>query len=763
MKCKSCMAEIDDFSKVCAYCGTEVSPNGGLVPPSSDDVIEYGKNNETQHDYMFCNKCGRKLPLDAMFCTSCGNRIVKGPESSQTGEPMQDKSDEIKKAERFGNLNIGTGNVQNINVNNNNRGNYAAGGFNNKTTKVGTVMFIVVFFLIICVGVGGILIAKGDLFGFNKGKKTLMVYMVGSNLETTYGLASLDIAEMINSNYDLNNMNVLLYTGGAKEWQTPEISSEDHGVFLITADGIEKVKSFEKDRMGYSSTLSRFLNFGYENYKAEQYGLILWDHGGGPINGYGADEFYKFDFLTITEIKQGIEDSPFRTNKFEFVGFDACLMSSVEVANSISNYAKYFISSEENEPGNGWNYEFLGSIKPSDDGKSIGKNILDHFVNYYNVMEVDGITIGVMDLEKIDKVESAMNNLFSKVNKNLDKEFAAIARTRSNTKEFGRNTDGSFDLIDLYDFADKLPGAYSTEKENLKSALRDAVVYFNTDIQGANGLSLYFPYYLSKFDKSIKTYKTFDFADDYLKFASNFTGKLTGVRRNTFNLDDVTPVLKDDDVVQVELSEDIVENYSKITYRIFEKTESGNYVPRFQGNDYSIQGNTLSTPISKKGITATDKDGNTIYLMAFEAERGVDYVKYLLPGTIEEYDGENYKNVPVFIHFVVNKKNPTGVIEGITLTEPDVDLASKTILDLDKISKVMFMGTTEYKIFDDAGNYMRNWEPITSSPVEMIEEDLNKIKIEFSNLDAAKDHYILFEIQDSQGNAYTTNPVKITK
>ena len=760
MICKSCASPFDDSLKNCPNCGAEVEVKNLLTPPPQGDSISYG---EEPKEYIFCNKCGSKLLKNAYFCNKCGNKLRKDTSVLNTGVfPSPSQNSEIYKAEMFGNMSIGTGTNQSITVNDNsNYHRYSTEGFNNRTNKVSNAIFAIILICLFGVGLGGVLILSGDM---NKGKKTLMVYMVGSNLETTYGLASLDIAEMINSGYDLNNMNVLLYTGGAKEWQTAEISSEDHGVYLITSEGIEKVKSFNKDKMGLSSTLSRFLNFGYENYKADQYGLILWDHGGGPINGYGADEFYKFDYLTLSELKEAIEDSPFIKKKLEFVGFDACLMSSVEVANSISRYSKYFISSEENEPGNGWNYDFLQSIKPSDDGKSIGKTIADYFADYYGMMEVDGITIGVMNLDKVDKVESAMNDLFDKINNNLDTQFASISRARSNTKEFGSTADGSFDLIDLYDFAEKLPAEYNTEKENLKSALRDAVIYFNTDIQGANGLSMYFPYYVkNKFDKSIKTYKTFGFAEDYLKFATNFTSKLTGVRRSTFDTNNLTPQLLDDNRVQVTLTDDMIENYSKVTYRIFEKTESGNYVPRFQGTDYDIEGNVLSTTINKKGITATDQEGNTIYLMAFEAERGTEYVKYLLPGTIEEYDGETYKNVPVFVHFVVNKEHPTGKIEGITKTEPDVDISSKTIIDLDKISNVIFMGTTEYQIFDENGKYTQEWKPVANTQVEMIEEDLNKIKIEFNNLDITKEHYFIFEIDDSQGNSYTTNPVKITK
>ena len=59
---------------------------------------------------------------------------------------------------------------------------------------------------------------KGD----GEDKVTLMVYMVGSDLESDGGAASEDIAEMTAANAD--NINITLQTGGAAEWENASIS-----------------------------------------------------------------------------------------------------------------------------------------------------------------------------------------------------------------------------------------------------------------------------------------------------------------------------------------------------------------------------------------------------------------------------------------------------------------------------------------------------------------------------------------------------------
>ena len=47
------------------------------------------------------------------------------------------------------------------------------------------------------------------------GKQVLMLYMVGSNLESERGLASADIKEIQESGFDEENLQILICTGGA--------------------------------------------------------------------------------------------------------------------------------------------------------------------------------------------------------------------------------------------------------------------------------------------------------------------------------------------------------------------------------------------------------------------------------------------------------------------------------------------------------------------------------------------------------------------
>ena len=68
---------------------------------------------------------------------------------------------------------------------------------------------------------------------------------------------------------------------------------------------------------------------------------------------------------------------------FDFVGFDACLMCTVETAKMLSPYADYMIASEETEPSSGWFYtEWLNALaeNPAMASEDLGRLIVDDFV-----------------------------------------------------------------------------------------------------------------------------------------------------------------------------------------------------------------------------------------------------------------------------------------------------------------------------------------------------------------------------------------------
>src|SRR2546422_2129912 len=249
---------------------------------------------------------------------------------------------------------------------------------------------------------------------------TVLVYMVASDLESNGYYATDDIAEMLNATSNSgHHVNILIETGGAvnatidKHRQIDFTKVQRH---IIKNNAISTLVDLGQKNLGDPETLTDFITWGAANYPAQHYALLLWDHGGG-IYGFGKDDIFN-DTLTIEEIKQSLSNSYSNIGeKFELIGFDSCLMATLEVSLALAPYANYLVASEEIEPGQGWDYtSVISSIynNPNQNGAALGRVITDsYFVSIKsnanrlaNYEPQDALTMSVIDLSKVAMVES---------------------------------------------------------------------------------------------------------------------------------------------------------------------------------------------------------------------------------------------------------------------------------------------------------------------------------------------------------------------
>lgn len=755
---------------------------------------------------MYCSNCGKKIEEDDKFCSSCGFEIKSKEEKKESNieestKPVANTSNnditidtsiepqkseiptpkainESQKAQNFANIIYNENTTANLDKPSSyayqeipNNGNYTS-NYQQPKNGIGKVLkrLITIFIILLLITTATILVINKDkIFNFNKSNRTIMIYMVGSDLETKYAAASTDINEMIKSEADFENVNVLLYTGGAKRWHNQDIPSDKNAIFKVTSEGLEKIEEYEISEMGDSENLTFFLDYGYENFKASQYSLILWDHGGGPIYGYGLDEYNKSNSLTLLELKTALSKSEFdATNKLEFIGFDACLMSTAEIAFAISDYADYMIASQEVEPGDGWNYAFLKSIEKNTTTDELGKSIIDSYSSFYKKrLSGKGISLSLLKLNKMEAFEKSLNSLFADVDDNLLIDFSTISRSRSISKTFGKTSASGYDLVDLYDLIDKLPSKYYKKVSDLKSTIEDVVVYQKTDLLNTNGISIYFPYEnKTDIEEIMYLYDYFNFASSYTEFIDNFSSRLTGTRLHNWKLSENVPVSEEVGEISVEVPKEVIQNYSSANYIIFEKMDDDYYMPIYKGTDIVVNGNTISTTMTKKALVATTDDGEKVYITTVESEKGTDYTKYIIPGALQNWDEDNFFEtfdmISIYVQLIVDEENPNGVIAAAVpiINETDESQVSPKLTINIKDWKIIQLLTYKYKIFDEQGNYTTDW--VGSGEVTGIEANTNEdFSLEFEDLDVSKDYYCLFRIMDSQGNVYTTNVVKV--
>lgn len=418
---------------------------------------------------------------------------------------------------------------------------------------------------------------------------TILVYVVGSNLESEAGCASVDILEMLNSGLDGTKCNLLVYTGGSKSWEL-NIPSDSNTVWAMTEDGrnLDMVATTgEMTNMGQAATFLDFLVYAYNYYPAEHYGLICWDHGGGPLYGYGNDELFGYDCLTLAEMEEAMAESPFSREKMEFVGFDACLMACLEVAELFSDYSRYLIASEETEPGSGWDYSFLSVLNDTNDTQALARRILETYeASMVSSYWQPDYTLSCMDLSQVDALMVSLEALYGEMTAAIaNGGYNQVARSRNETKRFALGSvsslSSSYDLVDLGDLLTKLSGAYSSQTRLALACLDDLVVEQVTNVSGANGVSLYFPYdnkNLYRNGGSTLYSGCMDY-DNYNVFLKAFAEQwLTGTTGSVWGLGQ--KVLTQEDCLTVTLTEDQLENVASITYTVLQyDLQNDTYLP----------------------------------------------------------------------------------------------------------------------------------------------------------------------------------------
>ena len=361
-------------------------------------------------------------------------------------------------------------------------------------------------------------------------KLTVLVYMCGSNLESSGGSASADIREMTEADVNPQQTGLLVMTGGS-DTETGDFSSGKTRILEI-AGGRKRIL-LEEDalNMGEQETLARLIRYGMENRPAERYALVLWDHGGGPLEGVCWDETHDMDHLSLDELTGALAEA-LPDQKLSWIGFDACLMSSLEVAGQMAPYADYMIASQETEPATGWNYCFLTGIENDADGAETGRRIVDaYFEGQEDTREI--LTLACTDLSAAEEAIRAMDPLFSPLSKRLDRQqFQSLSGLRMSTTGFGKAAPGTsatgYDLVDVRDLVSRFDS--TEEAEAFLKLLDRAVVYSRSNEAGANGLTLYHPYAnkTGYTDKWKDGYGELVFSTGYQAYVDAFGGMLTG-------------------------------------------------------------------------------------------------------------------------------------------------------------------------------------------------------------------------------------------
>ena len=324
--------------------------------------------------------------------------------------------------------------------------------------------------------------------------RTIMLYPVGSNLESNFGSLTKNLHMVMNAGVP-ENVTFLVTTTGACRWFMEEeylvdgegnpaaIDLEKKQIWRITgstADHTAKMTLVgeipveDKYSVMDAECLTSFIDYCKDGYPSDKYDLILWDHGYGPM-GFGQDfapdwnpEITSF---SIGEIARGIRENSM-DDRFEMINFDACLMSSAEVILTLSDYAEYFVVSEVPEPGDGEDYVWIKTLgkEPSVSGFTLGKEIVDAYVAYCENEPGLSVRDAVMTVIDTDRFMESMPKALAELSGELTSEavtagedgiYGYYDELLSSQISFGADT--GFSLTDLGMFAENLGIAVTEE------------------------------------------------------------------------------------------------------------------------------------------------------------------------------------------------------------------------------------------------------------------------------------------------------------
>lgn len=236
------------------------------------------------------------------------------------------------------------------------------------------------------------------------------------------------------------------------------------------------------------SLLANAIASAFTTYPAQNYGVIMWDHGGSWEGGFGGDNDDTYNRttgqatvshggMTIAQLNFGIANGVSAagitgSHPLEFLAFDTCLMSSAEVVSGLYQVSKTYLACAELDYGDGWNYQSTLSYISSNSTASANA-IASAEVTHWNAQHA---TASVMDTQTRSHVAidctkfSAFRSAYA--------NFTTAMQTTSGITvgELGR---AMFNAVPGY--------SIDGETEQMTPALKDAKSLF--DMIGASGLS----------------------------------------------------------------------------------------------------------------------------------------------------------------------------------------------------------------------------------------------------------------------------------
>jgi hypothetical protein len=333
----------------------------------------------------------------------------------------------------------------------------------------------------------------------NKRRWALLVYIAGDNDLSDAGLK--DIKEMCKAGSS-SKLHAGLHVGVEIDTYGEHTGSIRYEITEPDYEGVAHrtvIDRLSEKDTGDPKVLKDFLKWGLKRYPAKYRLLVVGGHGVGfrsPVRDIAYDDFGSS--LNMPEMERALKRAGITSeNPLQILGFDACLMSMVEIAHHFASQTEIIVGSQHTEPGDGWPYkEVLNQAKNAQTPDALAKGIVKDYIKDYKKRGIRNVTQSAVRTGKTQAVIDALNILGNELSSNFEDIEDDLHFVRIETQTFYMA-----DYIDLIHFSSqllrKINDSSITEaaKKVVDSAKASIITNkkYGSMVANANGLSVWFP------------------------------------------------------------------------------------------------------------------------------------------------------------------------------------------------------------------------------------------------------------------------------
>ena len=551
---------------------------------------------------------------------------------------------------------------------------------------------------------------------------TLMIYICGDN--NLSGAMNSDIDEMENAYGNLtSNLDIVLCVDGSASYGGYDDEAGNHSdtrYYHLSgggngSDGIineTAIQTLGEANMADPQTLIDFVDWAEKDYPADEYGLIIWNHGAGWAKSEltqkgGVSDDTDGDFMSgaAGEWRDAMLGARQQIGQdFYFIGHDLCVMAYMEVLWDEYDLAEMIVGSEANEPFDGWYYDqFVTSLATSNPNThaELGNQIVADYFNFggsaltmtYNVINDTEYYNGVTENQFLALRDHIVWLAYYLVTEEGGRDDADVQSCIDATLPM---SSGTFyeDFKDMWDFCDQIAndgniGINAVNEANAVKSLIEAMNpgHMQSGFNGSRGLGLYLPddnniYYIEgQYDDNTHPWGGND-AVQWTDFIYGYTTTTIPTNYSTAisNAQAIVNIDKRDIIFNYE----ITGNYSRIEIMrnseiLFTDYQSGSYLDRIEqpGNyHYTVTAfteNNESKELFTRSLSISKEEpvimNNQLIIDEFVKNISI----YGIDGRNVHLEGSN------------NRFDVSNLLKGMYFIKADSDMFKLIVIDNEKM------------------------------------------------------------------------------